>query len=84
MNISTMSAFDPCLSSGLHSFQCVQSLGGLGDIRKTGSGNMARQMFCARQQLLAALTLLADAAKGSAAIFVAFEFIGFQPLIGPD
>ena len=53
-------------------------IGGLGDIRKTGSGNIgATNVLRSGNKLLAALTLLADAAKGSAAIFVALEFIGF-------
>ena len=53
-------------------------IAGLGDIRKTGSGNIgATNVLRSGNKLLAALTLLADAAKGSAAIFVALEFIGF-------
>ena len=43
-------------------------IGGLGDIRKTGSGNTgATNVLRSGNKLLAALTLLADAAKGSAA-----------------
>ena len=53
-------------------------MGGLGDIRETGSGNIgATNVLRSGNKLLAALTLLADAAKGSAAIFVALEFAGF-------
>ena len=53
-------------------------MGGLGDIRETGSGNIgATNVLRAGNKLLAALTLLADAAKGSAAIFIALEFAGF-------
>ena len=53
-------------------------MGGLGDIRETGSGNIgATNVLRSGNKLLAALTLLADAAKGSAAIFIALEFVGF-------
>ena len=53
-------------------------MGGLGDIRETGSGNSgATNVLRSGNKLLAALTLLADAAKGSAAIFIALEFAGF-------
>ena len=53
-------------------------MGGLGDIRETGSGNIgATNVLRSGNKLLAALTLLADAAKGSAAIFIALEFAGF-------
>jgi len=53
-------------------------MGGLGDIRETGSGNIgATNVLRSGNKLLAALTLLADAAKGSAAIFTALEFAGF-------
>ena len=53
-------------------------IGGLGDIRETGSGNIgATHVLRSGNKFLAALTLLADAAKGSAAIFIALEFAGF-------
>ena len=53
-------------------------MGGLGDIRETGSGNIgATNVLRSGNKLLAALTLLADAAKGSVAIFIALEFVGF-------
>ena len=53
-------------------------MGGLGDIRETGSGNIgATNVLRSGNKLLAAPTLLADAAKGSAAIFIALEFAGF-------
>ncbi len=53
-------------------------MGGLGDIRETGSGNIgATNVLRSGNKLLAALTLLADAAKGSVAIFAALEFVGF-------
>ena len=53
-------------------------MGGLGDIRETGSGNIgATNVLRSGNKLLAALTLLADAAKGSAVIFIALEFAGF-------
>ena len=53
-------------------------MGGLGDIRETGSGNIgATNVLRSGNNLLAALTLLADAAKGSVAIFIALEFVGF-------
>ena len=53
-------------------------MGGLGDIRETGSGNIgATNVLRSGNKFLAALTLLADAAKGSAAIFIALEFAGF-------
>ena len=53
-------------------------MGGLGDIRETGSGNIgATNVLRSGKKFLAALTLLADAAKGSAAIFIALEFAGF-------
>ena len=53
-------------------------MSGLGDIRETGSGNIgATNVLRSGNKLLAALTLLADAAKGSAAIFIALEFAGF-------
>ena len=54
-------------------------MGGLGDIRETGSGNIgATNVLRSGNKLLAALTLLADTAKGSVAIFIALEFTGFQ------
>ena len=54
-------------------------MGGLGDIRETGSGNIgATNVLRSGNKFLAALTLLADAAKGSAAIFIALEFAGFS------
>ena len=53
-------------------------MGGLGDIRETGSGNIgATNVLRSGKKLLAALTLLTDAAKGSVAIFIALEFVGF-------
>ncbi|MEC9139795.1 MAG: glycerol-3-phosphate acyltransferase, partial [Pseudomonadota bacterium] len=53
-------------------------MGGLGDIRDTGSGNIgATNVLRSGNKLLAALTLLADSAKGSVAIFAALEFAGF-------
>ena len=53
-------------------------MGGLGDIRKTGSGNIgATNVLRSGNKLLAALTLLTDAAKGSVAIFIALELVGF-------
>ena len=53
-------------------------MGGLGDIRETGSGNIgATNVLRSGNKLLAALTLLTDAAKGSIAIFIALEFVGF-------
>ena len=56
----------------------LSRMGGLGDIRETGSGNIgATNVLRSGNKFLAALTLLADAAKGSAAIFIALEFAGF-------
>ena len=56
----------------------LSRMGGLGDIRETGSGNIgATNVLRSGNKLLAALTLLADAAKGSVAIFAALEFVGF-------
>jgi glycerol-3-phosphate acyltransferase PlsY len=53
-------------------------MGGLGDIRETGSGNIgATNVLRSVNKLLAALTLLTDAAKGSVAIFVALDLVGF-------
>ena len=53
-------------------------MGGLGDIRETGSGNIgATNVLRSGKKLLAALTLLTDAAKGSVAILIALEFVGF-------
>lgn len=53
-------------------------MGGLDDIRETGSGNIgATNVLRSGNKLLAALTLLADAAKGSVAILIALEFAGF-------
>ena len=53
-------------------------MGGLGDIRETGSGNIgATNVLRSGNKLLAALTLLTDAAKGSVAIFVALDIVGF-------
>lgn len=53
-------------------------MGGLGDIRETGSGNIgATNVLRSGNKLLAALTLLTDAAKGSFAIFVALDLVGF-------
>ena len=53
-------------------------MGGLGDIRDTGSGNIgATNVLRSGNKLLAALTLLADTAKGSVAILIALEFFGF-------
>jgi glycerol-3-phosphate acyltransferase PlsY len=53
-------------------------MGGLGDIRETGSGNIgATNVLRSGNKLLAALTLLTDAAKGSVAIFVALDLVGF-------
>ena len=53
-------------------------MGGLGDIRGTGSGNIgATNVLRSGNKLLAALTLLTDAAKGSVAIFIALDFGGF-------
>lgn len=53
-------------------------MGGLGDIRTTGSGNIgATNVLRSGNKLLAALTLLTDAAKGSVAIFIALDLVGF-------
>ena len=53
-------------------------MGGLGDIRETGSGNIgATNVLRSGNKLLAALTLLTDAAKGSVAIFIALDLVGF-------
>ena len=53
-------------------------MGGLGDIRETGSGNIgATNVLRSGNKLLAALTLLTDAAKGSVAIFIALDLAGF-------
>ena len=53
-------------------------MGGLGDIRETGSGNIgATNVLRSGNKLLAALTLLADTAKGSVAILIALEFSDF-------
>ena len=53
-------------------------IGGLGDIRETGSGNIgATNVLRSGNKLLAALTLLTDAAKGSVAIFIALDLVGF-------
>ena len=78
-NISTIVGVLVCLSSGSIPFGLLFSrMGGLGDIRETGSGNIgATNVLRSGNKLLAALTLLADAAKGSAAIFIALEFAGF-------
>ena len=55
-------------------------MGGLGDIRETGSGNIgATNVLRSGNKLLAALTLLTDAAKGSVAIFIALDLVGFSP-----
>ena len=53
-------------------------MGGLGDIRETGSGNIgATNVLRSGNKLLAALTLLTDAAKGSVATFIALDLVGF-------
>ena len=53
-------------------------MGGLGDIRETGSGNIgATNVLRSGNKLLAALTLLTDAAKGSVTIFIALDLVGF-------
>ena len=53
-------------------------MGGIGDIRETGSGNIgATNVLRSGNKLLAALTLLTDAAKGSVAIFIALDLVGF-------
>ncbi len=53
-------------------------MGGLGDIRETGSGNIgATNVLRSGNKMLAALTLLTDAAKGSVAIFIALDLVGF-------
>ena len=53
-------------------------IGGLGDIRETGSGNIgATNVLRSGNKLLAALTLLTDVAKGSIAIFIALDLVGF-------
>ena len=53
-------------------------MGGLGDIRETGSGNIgATNVLRSGNKLLAALTLLTDTAKGSVAIFIALDLVGF-------
>ena len=53
-------------------------MGGLGDIRTTGSGNIgATNVLRSGNKLFAALTLLTDAAKGSVAIFIALDLVGF-------
>ena len=53
-------------------------MGGLGDIRETGSGNIgATNVLRSGNKLLATLTLLTDVAKGSVAIFIALDLVGF-------
>lgn len=53
-------------------------MGGLGDIRETGSGNIgATNVLRSGNKLLAALTLLTDAAKGSVSILIALDLVGF-------
>ena len=53
-------------------------MGGLSDIRETGSGNIgATNVLRSGNKLLAALTLLTDAAKGSVAILIALNLVGF-------
>ncbi len=53
-------------------------MGGLGDIRETGSGNIgATNVLRSGNKLLAALTLLTDATKGSVAIFITLDLVGF-------
>jgi acyl phosphate:glycerol-3-phosphate acyltransferase len=52
-------------------------LAGLGDVREFGSGNIgATNVLRAGGKKLAALTLLLDAVKGTAAVLIATRFVG--------
>jgi glycerol-3-phosphate acyltransferase PlsY len=52
-------------------------LGGAGDIRQVGSGNIgATNVLRAGRRDLAAITLLGDAGKGAAAVLVAWRLLG--------
>jgi glycerol-3-phosphate acyltransferase PlsY len=56
----------------------LSRMGGLGDIRETGSGNIgATNVLRSGNKFIAALTLLTDIAKAIVAILVATEFVGF-------
>ena len=56
----------------------LSRMGGLGDIRETGSGNIgATNVLRSGNKIIAALTLLTDIAKAIVAILVATEFVGF-------
>ena len=64
-----------------YSFRLVQRMGGLGDIRDTGSGNIgATNVLQSGNKLLAALTLLGLSAKAVSD----FSRLNLRPLIGPD
>ena len=55
----------------------ITRLAGQGDIREIGSGNIgATNVLRTGNKKLAALTLLADALKGTVAVLVAFHFAG--------
>ena len=56
----------------------LSRMGGLGDIRETGSGNIgATNVLRSGNKFIAALTLLTDIAKAIVASLVATEFVGF-------
>ncbi|MAK11957.1 MAG: glycerol-3-phosphate 1-O-acyltransferase [Rhizobiales bacterium TMED83] len=56
----------------------LSRMGGLGDIRETGSGNIgATNVLRSGNKFIAALTLLTDIAKAIVAILVVTEFVGF-------
>ena len=55
----------------------ITRVAGLGDVRKIGSGNIgATNVLRTGRKELAALTLLLDAAKGAAAVLLAYDFGG--------
>lgn len=58
----------------------IARLGGQGDIRNIGSGNIGTtNVLRTGRKDLAALTLLFDGGKAAAAFFIANHFLGFHP-----